>query len=305
MSSPYKNCTEVTLQCPVSATTYGYIPNLPSNLILVIIFAICTLAQAGLAVRYRTWAFGIAATTGCFLECLGYIGRVMLHDKVWNHSALALQLVTLIVAPSFLAAAIYVTLKHLVRHFGAQYSRLRPVLYVWIFVCSDVACIALQAVGGGIAAGADDADQITTGNDMIIAGLAIQVAVMSLCVLLAANFTFDACMGRVVREPSREANEAETPVEGLRFFLSCICLAFLTIYVRSAYRVPELADGWGSALMRDELDFMLLDGMMVAIAAVLITVAHPGIFFLAMRPEGRKEGKVAAYDKGHGLVEMA
>lgn len=299
MSNPYRNCTSVTPQCPVSATTYGYTPDLASNAILAIIFGLCTLSQAALAIRYRTWALGFAATTGCLLECLGYIGRIMLRNNVWNHGAFALQLVTLIVAPSLLAAAIYLELKALVRHFGEQYSRLKPVLYVWIFVCSDVACIALQAIGGGIAAGGDDKNAIDVGNDMIIAGLAIQVAVMGICVLLAANFAFNVYKGRVVARRAREELiKDESSVKAFRFYMSCTCVAFLTVFIRSVYRVPEFADGWGNGLMRNELDFMLLDGMMVAIAAVLMTVGHPGIYFRARRST---EGKVQA----HGEVELA
>lgn len=305
MSNPYRNCTEVTLQCPVGATTYGYVPNLTSNSVLAIIFTICTLGQAGLAVRYRVWGFGFAATTGCLLECLGYVGRVMLHNNIWNRGAFALQLVTLIVAPSFLAAAIYLTLKHMVRRFGSQYSHLRPVLYVWMFVSSDVACIALQAIGGGIAAGADNKDTINIGNNMIIAGLAIQVAVMGICVLLASDFAFNVRKGRVVsKRPQETTHEVETSTKAFRSYLSFTCLAFLTIFIRSVYRVPEFASGWGSGLMRNELDFMLLDGMMIAIAAAAMTVAHPGLFFPAMSWKGRKERRRAAQNKGYVAVEM-
>lgn len=304
MSHPYRFCTEVTPQCPVEASTYGYVPDLPSNSVLAVIFGICALGQAGLAIRCRVWGFGFAATIGCLLECLGYVGRILMHNNVWNRGPFSLQLVTLIVAPSFLAAAIYLTLKHMVRHFGAQYSRLRPVLYVWIFVCSDVACIALQAAGGGLAAGADDLDTINTGNDMIIAGLVIQVLVMVICVLLAMNFTFNVTKRKVVNRRYEAGQQAGPSLKSIRLYLSCTCLAFLTIFIRSVYRVPEFASGWGSGLMRNELDFMLLDGMMVAIAACAMTLAHPGIFFPAMSSKNRKQKLATQQDKGQGETEM-
>lgn len=306
MSSPYKDCTEVSLQCPVEATTYGYVPNLASNSILAAIFAICTLGQASLAVRFRTWGFGFAATVGCLLECLGYVGRIVLNNNVWNHGAFALQLLTLVVAPSFLAAAIYLTLKHMVQHFGPQYSHLRPVLYVWTFVCSDVACIALQAIGGGIAVGGDDNNSPTDiANDLIIAGLAIQVAVMGICILLAMNFTLNLRKGRIVSKRPQDFHEPEPSMKSFRVYLGCICLAFLMIFIRSVYRVPEFASGWGSELMRDELDFMLLDGMMIAIASVTMTIGHAGICIQATSSKAQREEKVAAQYTAYGAVEMA
>ena len=36
---------------------------------------------------------------------------------------------------------------------------------------------------------------------------------------------------------------------------------------------------WGKGLQRDETKFLILDGTMVATAAVALTVAHPGLFF--------------------------
>lgn len=299
MSNPFKNCTEVTPQCPIEATTYGYAPNLPSNIILAAIFGLCALGQATLTLRFRIWGFGIAATIGCAGECLGYIGRIALHYNVWDRTAFSVQLVALIVAPSFLAAAIYLTLKHMVLYFGAQYSRLKPVLYVWIFVCADVACILLQAAGGGVAASNKDAETTQTGNDMIIAGLSIQVIVMFVCFLLALDFALNIWKGRVVRSRYQAVVEEapKTTVKNFRLYVFCTCLAFLTIFIRSVYRVPEFAGGWGGEAMRNELDFMLLDGMMVAIATCVMTVAHPGIFFPAMSSKHRS--------RAHGEVELS
>lgn len=69
-------------------------------------------------------------------------------------------------------------------------------------------------------------------------------------------------------------------------------------------RLPEMAGGWGGELMRVEVDFLVLDGLlvlllschstshmltlsrMVAIGSVSLTVFYPGIFFPEML--GRK-----------------
>ena len=43
-----------------------------------------------------------------------------------------------------------------------------------------------------------------------------------------------------------------------------------------------MAFGWGSENQRDEVEFMVLDGLMILIAAVAITVVHPGWSFPAL-----------------------
>lgn len=63
--------------------------------------------------------------------------------------------------------------------------------------------------------------------------------------------------------------------------------------------VPELVGGWGNPRMKKEAEFMVLDGMMIALASILMTVAHPGIFF----PEMSKHRRHGA--DGHVLVAPA
>lgn len=76
MSGPFENCTQVTPECPVEATTYGYTPNLAGNVILLAVFALCAIAQIFLGIWYRLWSFGIVVSIGSVLEFVGYIGRV-------------------------------------------------------------------------------------------------------------------------------------------------------------------------------------------------------------------------------------
>jgi hypothetical protein len=51
--------------------------------------------------------------------------------------------------------------------------------------------------------------------------------------------------------------------------------------------LPEMAGGWGGELMRRESEFMVLDGMMTVIAAICLTVAHPGIYFPTISSKNR------------------
>jgi hypothetical protein len=47
----------------------------------------------------------------------------------------------------------------------------------------------------------------------------------------------------------------------VKLFGWMVVLAYTTVLIRCIYRLPEMAGGWGNALMRNEKEFLLLDGM--------------------------------------------
>jgi hypothetical protein len=65
------DCTQVTPECPLSATTLGYAPNLGANLFFTIAYGLCALVTIAIAVWKRTWAFGFTAGSGFILEMIG------------------------------------------------------------------------------------------------------------------------------------------------------------------------------------------------------------------------------------------
>ncbi|KXS95726.1 hypothetical protein AC578_10755 [Pseudocercospora eumusae] len=291
MSNPFENCTEVTPSCPVEATTYGYYPNLAGNSLLLSIFALCTISQLLLALRFRILAFSTIVSLASLSETIGYTGRILMHKNPWSDTAFKIQIVCLILAPSFLAAGIYLTLKHIVMALGPDKSRLQPNLYPKIFITCDAVSIVMQAIGGGVASAGQGKRVINIGNSIMISGIAVQVATMGLCLFLALDFAV--ALGRSRRLRSEALGRyVSTSMKAFRMYLGAFCLAFVMIFVRCIYRLPEMAGGWGNALMRNEKEFLVLDGAMIAIATVLMTVAHPGIFFPAMRNKTDKKGEV-------------
>ena len=49
------------------------------------------------------------------------------------------------------------------------------------------------------------------------------------------------------------------------------------ILIRSSYRVAELTGGFHGKLWNSQVYFMVLDGTMVAIASIFLTIFHPGV----------------------------
>ena len=64
-----------------------------------------------------------------------------------------------------------------------------------------------------------------------------------------------------------------------RCFVFAIIVAFLGIYARCVYRIPELTGGWRSELMQEEVEFIVLEGVMIVLSVLVLTVFHPGYCF--------------------------
>ncbi|PWY64433.1 RTA1 like protein [Aspergillus eucalypticola CBS 122712] len=273
-------CTHVTPECPVTATTYGYYPNLGGNIFFAVYFGLLGTLQLGLGVYYRSWTMMIAMVIGGYMELAGYIGRILMNHNPWDQGAFKLQIVCLVLAPTFIAAGIYLTLKH---------------LFTWIFISCDVGSLILQAAGGGVAAAAGSENQslLKVGDDIMVAGIAFQVGTMSVCGLLALDFFI-----RVVRkgpglggEKFIDENGNLTGPKNLRLVIWAGIVAYFATLIRCIYRIPEMAGGWGNPLMQREDEFLVLDGMMMAIAVSCLTYFYPGFFLESIRKGMKKTPK--------------
>jgi hypothetical protein len=301
MVNHYDYCTTVTADCPVSGTLYGYLPNLSVNAFFAALFGLLLLLQLLIGTYTRTWTYLLAVGLGVFGEMTGYIGRLVMRNNPWANPGFETQICCLVLAPSFLAAGIYLTLKHVVLYCGPEYSRLKAKWYPWIFIGSDLGSIIVQAIGGGVAASANHGSVynkalLDAGDALIIAGIALQSVTMFVCGSLIFDFFMrrrKAIASAAEKGDSNATNTAEDNARAAaapRFHLFCWALGFatLTILIRCIYRLPEMAGGWGNPRMRNETEFLILDGMMIALASIALTVAHPGLLFPPMR-KGRKE----------------
>lgn len=230
-------CTEVTPQCPVEATTYGYRPDFAGNTFFTVFFGVCGLFQLGFGLYFQSWTFFVAMTVGAFMEMAGYVGRLLLHENPWSQSGFKLQIVLLILGPVFIAAGVYLTLKHVMLYMGPEHSRLKPKLFTWIFIGCDILSLILQAVGGGVAASAGRTNQnlLDVGNGIIIAGIVFQVATMSSCGILAIEFFVNFMRrGRdTLDEKEYENGGSRTK---LKVVIGSLVSAYTTVLIRCIYR---------------------------------------------------------------------
>ncbi|KAI5285129.1 hypothetical protein KEM55_000775, partial [Ascosphaera atra] len=167
----FQNCTHVSELCPVEAAgPYGYAPNLGGNIFFAVLFGLLLIVHTAQGVAYQTWTFLVAMFCSTALEMAGYIGRVRMHYNVWDEAASIMQIVTLIIGPSFTAAGIYLIIKHIVIVVGRQYSLLKPAMFTWLFIVADILSILVQAAGGGLS-NSDDADTAKVAGKIVLAGI--------------------------------------------------------------------------------------------------------------------------------------
>ena len=89
-----------------------------------------------------------------------------------------------------------------------------------------------------------------------------------------------------------------------QLFGGAIFVAYITIFTRCVYRIAEMSRGWKSPIMQDETGFIVLEGVMIAIAAIVLTVQHPGFAFPEMQ-QHRVKGWTGQTEQEKEFVEAS
>ncbi|KAJ5918476.1 hypothetical protein N7466_010468 [Penicillium verhagenii] len=250
-------------------TSYGYVPHLSVGIAFCVLFGVSMIAHTIQFCLKRQW-WCVVFTLGCMVELIGWAGRTWSHSCPYNGTAFLMQISTLIIAPTFFTAGIYVLLGRFIQILGPQSSILSPKLYLWIFCTCDIISLVIQAVGGGLASMAVNkvGGNTAPGTHIMVAGIVFQLLSVTVFVICAADF-----IRRSVR------HNLIQPLTGTIIpLLVAMTFSVLCIYVRSIYRTIELSQGWTGYLITHEKYFIAMDGAMMIAAVVVFNVVHPGWF---------------------------
>lgn len=201
----------------------------------------------------------------------------MLHFSPFGRSYFLMYLTTLTIGPAFLSAAIYLCLSKIVVLYNPQLSRFKPRSYTIFFCVCDMVSLVLQAAGGGIASSGNTSSLVSIGKNIMLAGLGFQVLSLTLFAVCGIDFAIRARIGRKFWNPQHL-----TVINSRRFssFLVGLSVATVTIFARSIYRCVELSGGFhGELFVSDEALFMVMEGAMICIAAICLTLLHPALCF--------------------------
>ncbi|KAF2104502.1 parasitic phase-specific protein PSP-1 [Rhizodiscina lignyota] len=301
-----KNCREqCTLDtCPLSLSYWAYRPSLGANSAFLAIFGLSLgvfFCQGILSKRFL--GFTIAMVSGCILEVIGYVGRIMSYFNPFLENGFLMQIVCLTIAPAFLAAGLYLCLSRIVITFGPSNSRLKPLWYPRIFIPCDVVSLLLQAAGGGWASAATHSGKDPSkGNNIMIAGLAFQVGTLFVFICLSADFALKTL--RRVKELGKEGALDPTHARlreswAFKGFLIALAFCTLCIFTRSVYRVAELSEGWNGHLIETQKYFIGLEGAIVGAGVLSLNIFHPGLCFR----EGYTERRGFGFGKSKNTTE--
>jgi len=228
----------------------------------------------------KTWGFAIAMVIGCIVEVIGYAGRIMAYNDLESENPFLIQICCLTFAPAFLAAGIYVCLSRIVIVFGADISRIPPKWYTYIFVACDFFSLVLQGAGGGMASVAvNNHKSAQPGTNVMLAGLGFQVFTLVVFLILCGEYAWRV-MQRIKSGGQLDPVHAKLrQSKRFRGFLLALAISTICILIRSVFRVIEMAEGWNGHLMRNQTLFFILEGVMVAIAVIVLNFFHPGYCF--------------------------
>ncbi|KAF8182621.1 RTA1-like protein [Pholiota molesta] len=297
-----KNGTDLSLAIPDTAL-YGYVPSKAVAVIFTFLFAVTTLAHFAQAIKYRLWfLFFTTFFCGC-LETLGWTSRLWSSFSPLASTPFQIQITSTIIGPTPLLAANFVIFGRIVRVLGQKYSRLRPRLYTIIFTSSDVASLVVQGLGGGVAASANTLDGANRGANIMLGGIIFQLFIIILFSACAIEYFIrykkdaarDASFQLIGREDGSERTSEDVPGQfttKLRFMTYALVFTTLCLFIRGIYRIIELSGGWDGRIIRTQVYFNVLDGMMVVLAIYTTNFVHPGIYLPSPHAYVHKE-KVA------------
>lgn len=114
---------------------------------------------------------------------------------------------------------------------------MRPSLYPFIFLPLDVSCLLIQAIGGALAASAgyQHPALLQGGNRAIIAGICLQVVVLSFFGTVSADYYFR--VKKWIRGPDATPEALEMwNDKKFRMFVIAVAVAYAAILIRCIYR---------------------------------------------------------------------
>lgn len=280
-----------------NVNVYGLTPNYNCNLAALILFTILWAYHTGMFI-YKQWWFSIAWWIGAGLEVAGYVGRFKSSSDPYYLDYFLVQIVCLTIAPAFIMGGVYYLLAKFAMIYGEEISRLKPMWYSYIFITCDLLSIVLQAIGGGMAAVAlTDNKETDTGTHIMVAGLAVQVAAMSVFFILCTDFVMRIrtyTKNSIAERPelaSLSPEELDHELFNPKYahirnnkplypaFIGAIVFCSLCIFVRCIYRLIELAEGWDGYLILHERYFLVLEALIVFLGMLSLSIIHPGVAF--------------------------
>lgn len=274
--------------CPSLLSTFPYVmaqefeywqyrPSLAGAIVATIIFFGLSCFHGWRLFRNRTW-FCIPFVVGGIFEAIGYAARGAAHNDDQSLGAIIIQSLLILLAPILFAASIYMILSRIIRRARAEsHSIMRPTWVTRIFVVGDVLCFIIQGVGGAKLASAKSEKDTEAGDNIVLGGLILQIAIFLFFLAVAVVFHV-----RLYKRPTSEANKPGLPWQR---YMVLLYAASFCITLRNVLRCLEYGLGEHSYLQQQEWPLYVYDAvLMVTTLVICVKWYDPNI-----RPDAKSE----------------
>ncbi|KAL8950314.1 MAG: hypothetical protein Q9222_003637 [Ikaeria aurantiellina] len=249
---------------------YRYTPSIAAAAVAIVVFAILTFLHLYRMIKTKLWfclPFTVGGISTSTVELVGYIGRALGHNNPTSLGTYIIQSVLILVAPALFAASIYMTLGRLIRATQAEsYSVVRVNWLTKCFVLGDVFTFFVQGGGGGIMASTDP-DKVKMGQNIILAGLFLQILIFGLFILVSIIFHL-----RLRKQPTRQSYAPELKWQKMLIVLYAVSAI---IMVRNIFRVVEYIGGRDGPLLRVEWPSYVFDALLMAATMAVWFLGYP------------------------------
>ncbi|PVH77419.1 RTA1-domain-containing protein [Cadophora sp. DSE1049] len=241
-----------------------YEPSVPAGATAAAIFGILTIIHIFRLFTTRVW-FCVPFVLGGIcdvVEVIGFSARAIAHDHLDSIIPRIIETLFILLAPILFAASVYMILGRLMRATsGEQYSIIRVNWLTKIFVGGDGLCFLIQAAGGGIISGADDADAKHRGEMIILAGLLLQMLIFGFFLVVAWIFH-----KRLLAQPTGKTRSGDF---NWQRFMKMLYSTSVLITFRNLFRVLEYAMGEDKYLLQNEWPIYAFDAVPMAVVLVI------------------------------------
>lgn len=214
------------------------------------------------------------------VEVIGFGARASAHDKTASLMPYCIQNVFILLGPTLFAATIYMKLGRIIRSIHAeQYSIVRVNWLTKIFVIGNVSSFLIQGTAGGLMASGGNA---SLGQDIVIAGLVIQVVMFGLFIITAVIFQM-----RMRQYPTRQAFDDDLPWKQHLYTLHTVSLL---IMARSIFCMAKYAMGHNGCPLTHEWTLYVFDALLMFVIMVIY-----GVFFPSQLQRRREKGEGGSY----------
>ncbi|KAJ7325883.1 RTA1 like protein-domain-containing protein [Mycena albidolilacea] len=246
---------------------YHYTPTRWICITFVSLFGISTFLHIVQAIIYRTWYMLPTAALCGILEIVGWLSRLKSSKSPQKLLPYEIRTMTaMIIGPTPLLAANFLTLGKVIDVLGSRYSRVPPKIYSMVFLGCDLVALVVQAVGGALAS-------IAVGKKKNPDNL-VSITVY---VCLAAEFIVRYTANRPVPSRGDTSTTRGVLTPRRKLLLVAIALNTLCLFARAIYRTIKLKNGFSGSIISTQWLFNVFDGAMIALAIFIVNFGHPGL----------------------------